>query len=57
MLTFKVAYLLCVFIFVAVQTKAANGRFFCSIVRSKFHSLSRRRLVVCHAFLSVCVGG
>ena len=54
MLTFKVAYLLCVFIFVAVQTKAANGRFFCSIVRSKFHS---RRLVVCHAFLSVCVGG
>ena len=28
MLTFKVAYLLCVFIFVAVQTKAANGKFF-----------------------------
>lgn len=57
-LTFKVAYLLPVFIFVAVQTKAANGRsFFFSIVRFKFHSVSRRLLVVCHAFLGVCVGG
>lgn len=58
MLTFKVAYLLWVFIFVAVQTKATNGRsFFFSNVRFKFHSLSRRLLVVCHTFLGVCVGG
>ena len=28
MLTFKVAYLLWIFIFVAVQTKATNGRSF-----------------------------
>ena len=52
MLTFKVAYLLWVFIFVAVQTKATNGRSIFSIVRFKFHS---RLLVVCHPFLGVCV--
>jgi len=56
MLTIKVAYLLWVFIFVAVQTKATNGRSFFSIVRFKFHSVSRRHLV-CHAFLGVRVGG
>ena len=55
MLTFKVAYLLLVFIFVAIQTKATNGRSFFSIIRFKFHSLSRRLVVVCHAFLGVCV--